>query len=285
MNRRSLIVRYVSLGTATALAFFPLYWMFMTSIKPQSEWLATPPVWLTSEPTLQNYAVALDLQAIGLQGVTVADQGPAIGPLFNSFVIATTATVLAMVFGVMAAWAISRYRIGGNSLPLSLLAPQMFPPIAIALPLMIMYTTLGLLNTRIGLIIAYTGFSLPFTVWMSKSFIDEVPVELEEAGVMDGLSRRQTLRKITFPMIKGGLGATFLFVFILNWSEYVIALTLTRNMDTVPVYIAKLFTATEGSLFGVMGAVAVISVVPMIIIGYAIQDYLARGFTFGVIRE
>lgn len=285
MNRRDLAIRYLVLGVASAAILFPLFWLFMTSIKPQREWLATPPVWISSDPTLDNYLVTFGLGDLALDGVTIAAQGPAVPALINSLVIATLATSFAMLFGVLAAWSISRYRIGGNSLPLSLLAPQMFPPIAIALPLLIMYNTLDLLDSRLGLIIAYTGFTLPFTVWMSKSFIDEVPEQLEEAGVMDGLSRVRTLYEITFPVIKGGLGATFLFVFILNWSEFVIALTLTDSLETVPVYISQLFIATEGSLFGVMGAVGIVSIVPTIIIGYAIQDHLARGFTFGVIRR
>ncbi|MFB6198746.1 MAG: carbohydrate ABC transporter permease, partial [Halobacteriaceae archaeon] len=138
----------------------------------------------------------------------------------------------------------------------------MFPPIAIALPMLIMYSTLHLVDTRIGLIIAYTGFTIPFSVWMTKSFIDEVPVELEEAAMMDGQSRFETFYKTTLPVVKGGLAATFLFIFILNWSEFLMAQTLMRNVHTIPIYISLLYSAAGGKLFGVQAAIGAISVIP-----------------------
>jgi multiple sugar transport system permease protein len=275
------IGRYAVLVIASLFALFPVYWMLQMSIKPPAQWASTPPVWFTMQPTLSNY-----LAIFGQAELTTASiNANATGPLFNSIVISVTATVLSVAFGTLAAWSISRFRIGGNTLPLFLLTPRMFPPIAVALPLLIMYTTLNLLNTRIGLIIAYTGFTIPFSVWMTKSFIDEVPTELEEAGMMDGLTRFQTFYKITLPMIKSGVAATSLFIFILNWSEFIVALTLTRSMDTVPVFINKLFSATGGTMYGMQAALGTISVVPMILIGYAIYEHLARGFTFGAIHK
>lgn len=273
--------RYAALIAASLLALFPVYWMVQLSIKPPGQWAATPPVWFTLQPTLGNY-----LAIFGNSQVTTASiDANAFGPLFNSIVISGTATVLSVTFGTLAAWSISRFRIGGNTLPLFLLTPRMFPPIAVVLPLLIMYTTLDLLNTHIGLIVAYTGFTIPFSVWMTKSFIDEVPTELEEAGMMDGLTRFQTFYKITLPLIKSGVAATSLFIFILNWSEFLVALSLTRSMDTIPVFINKLFSATGGTMYGMQAALGTISVIPTILIGYAIYEHLARGFTFGAIHK
>ncbi|MFB6134089.1 MAG: carbohydrate ABC transporter permease [Halanaeroarchaeum sp.] len=245
-----------------------------------------PPVWVTSKPTLSNYAIIFGLKGMVQSNVLVSGVTTSVFmPLFNSLVISLSATILSMVLGSMAAWAISRFRVGGNSFALGLLAPRMFPPIAIALPMLIMYSSLHLVNTRIGLIIAYTGFTIPFSVWMTKSFIDEVPVELEEAAMMDGQSRFETFYKTTLPVVKGGLAATFLFIFILNWSEFLLAQTLMRSVHTIPVYISLLYSAAGGKLYGVQAAIGAISVLPMILIGYSIQEHLARGFTFGVIRQ
>lgn len=286
MSRLRAAARYTALSIATVVMLFPLYWIIMTSIKPPGEWLSTPPVWITSNPTIANYAIIFGFQGMVQQNVLVSGVTTTmVGPLTNSITVAGAATVFSMAFGTMAAWAISRYHIGGNRFALSMLAPRMFPPIAIALPMLIMYTTLNLVNTRTGLIIAYTGFTIPFSVWMMKSFIDEVPEELEEAGMMDGLSRFQTFYRVTLPLVKGGFAATALFIFILNWSEFLVAQTLMRTHDTIPVYISKMYTAAGGTLFGVQAAIGTISVLPIILIGYMIQEHLARGFTFGVISR
>jgi multiple sugar transport system permease protein len=278
---RRAVVRYLLLVPATLLSLFPVYWMVNTAFQPPAEWLATPPVLLTTEPTLDNFASLFGYASQGPYGF----DNTAPGPLFNSLVVAGTATILSVSFGTFASWSISRFRIGGNQLPLSMLAPRMFPPIAVAVPLLIMYTTFGLVNTRVGLIVAYTGFTIPFSVWMTKSFVDEIPVELEEAGMMDGLTRFQTFYRVTLPLMRPGIAATTLFVFILNWGEFLIALTLTRSLDTAPVLLSKLFSPSVGSLFGPQAALGVISVLPMILLGYLIYEHLARGFTFGAIHK
>lgn len=281
-ERRRGVLRYVLLFFALIWALFPIYWMAMTSIKPSNEWVVDPPVWVTSNPTAENY-----MRILGLADVSGATQfgSNAISPIINSIIIVVTATTLSVIIGTLAAWAISRYRIGGNQLPLFLLTPRMFPPIAVVLPLLILYSTLNLVNTYTGLIITYTGFTIPFSVWMTKSFIDEVPIELEEAGMMDGLSRFQTFYRITIPLITSGLAATYLFIFILNWSEFLVAFILTNDLDTVPVFLGKLVSATKGTMFGQQAALGILSIIPMVLIGYFIYNHLARGFTFGAISR
>jgi len=286
MNRR-LAIRYAMLLFSAFLVLFPVYWILMTSIQPPTEWLKTPPVWLTTKPTTLNYGMILGID-FGAQGGTEAAYSvskTAIQPFINSLIIAISATVLSMVLGTLTAWSISRFRVGGNQFALNMIAPRMFPPIAVALPLLIMYTNLDLLDSHIGLIIVYTGFTIPFSVWMTKSFIDDTPVELEEAAMVDGLTRFQTFYKITLPLIQPGIAATSLFIFILNWSDFLIAQTLTQSMDTAPTYLSKLFAPSQGQLLGPQAAHAVIAIVPVILLGYLIYDDLARGFTFGAIHK
>lgn len=286
MNRK-LALRYALLLSVSVLVLFPIYWILMTSIQPPNEWLKTPPVWLTTNPTSLNYGMILGVD-FGARGGTEAAYSvskTAIQPLINSLVIATSATVLSMVLGTLTAWSISRFRVGGNQFALNMIVPRMFPPIAVALPLLIMFTNLDLLDSYIGLIVVYTGFTIPFSVWMTKSFIDETPVELEEAAMVDGLTRFQTFYKITLPLIKPGIAATSLFIFILNWSDFLIANTLTQSMDTAPTYLSKLFAPSQGQLLGPQAAHAVIAIVPVILLGYMIYSDLARGFTFGAIHK
>jgi len=285
MNRK-LAVRYALLTIAAIPVLFPIYWILMTAVQPSTEWLKTPPVWLTTDPTLVNFDTILRLGLSGEGGgAAYSVSQTAVGPLINSLFIALAATVLSVVLGTLTAWAISRFRIGGNQFALNLIAPRMFPPIAVAIPLLIMYTNLGLIDSYIGLIIVYTGFTIPFSVWMTKSFIDETPVELEEAAMVDGMSRFETFYKITLPLIKPGVAATSLFIFILNWSDFLIANTLTNSMNTATTYLSKLFAPSQGQLYGPQAAHAVIAIIPIIILGYLIYDDLARGFTFGAIHK
>jgi multiple sugar transport system permease protein len=286
MNRR-LALRYVLLLFSAFLALFPVYWILMTSVQPPPEWLKTPPVWFTTDPTPLNYGMILGVD-FGAQSGTESAYSvaeTAVQPFINSLIIASAATVLSMALGTLTAWSISRFRVGGNNFAINLIAPRMFPPIAVALPLLIMYTNLDLLDSFIGLIIVYTGFTIPFSVWMTKSFIDETPVELEEAAMVDGLTRFETFYKITLPLIKPGIAATSLFIFILNWSDFLIARTLTQSMTTAPTYLSKLFAPSQGQLYGPQAAHAVIAIIPVILLGYLIYDDLARGFTFGAIHK
>lgn len=127
---------------------------------------------------------------------------------------------------------------------------------------------------------------LPFSTWMLKSFVDDVPREIEEAAMIDGRSRLVAHLTVTIPLVRGGLLATMLFIFILNWSEFLLALVLSySNIITIPVQLAKYVTATAGTLYGVQAALAALAMFPLIIIGFVIQRHLARGMTFGAIKR
>jgi multiple sugar transport system permease protein len=206
----------------------------------------------------------------------------------GSVIISISATILSIVVGLMAAISISRYRFGGNFTPFFILAGRMFPPIAIAIPFVIMFgpKVFDITDTYIGLILAYAAVTVPFSTWMLKSFVDDLPHEIEEAAMMDGYSRWRAHFTVTVPLIKGGIIATTLFIFILNWSEFLFALILTyTNVQTIPVTLSKYFSATEGTLYGVQAALAMVSIVPLVIVGFFIQKHLVRGLTLGAIKR
>jgi len=278
-------IRLIAVALITIIMLFPVYWMIMTAIKPMDEWLKSPPVWFSLSPTLDNFKSLMGFsdaaRSVMKEGTTNAS-----GAFFKGFFVCVSGTILSIVSGTLAAYSISRYRMGGNFLPLFILSARMFPPIAVALPLIVMYSSINAVDTYWGLIVAYTGFTLPFSVWMMKSFIDEVPRELEEAGIMEGMSTFEAFYKVTIPLVKTGIMVTTLFVFILNWSEFIIALTLSyQSLETVPVFLATLFSATAGWLYGPQAALGVLAVIPVIVFGYMIQEHLARGFTFGALKR
>lgn len=275
----------VVLVAALLLTLFPLFWIVMTAIKPPTDWNAVPAIWIPAQPTLVNFRTLFDPDAIREYGVGGVSQS-ATAAVLGSILASTVATALSVLIGLLAAIGISRYGNGGRATPLIILSGRMFPPAAIAVPFVIIYSAINLIDTYVGLIAVYVAVTLPFSTWMLKSFVDDLPREIEEAAMVDGRSRLMAHLTVTIPLIRGGLFATTLFIFILNWSEFLFALVLAySNLSTIPVQLAKYVTATAGTLYGVQAALAVVAMVPLVIAGYAIQSHLARGMTFGAIKR
>jgi len=273
------------LGLVTVVTLFPVFWILMTAIKPPTDWNAVPAIWVPSEPTLVNFQTLFDPEALGVYGVGGVSEA-ATQAVFGSLLASIVATALSVGIGLAAAIALSRYSGGGRATPLIILSGRMFPPAAIAVPFVIIFSTIGLIDTYFGLIAIYIAVTLPFSTWMLKSFVDEVPKEVEEAAMLDGLTRARAHLTVTIPLIKGGLFATTLFIFILNWSEFLFALVLSyTTIETIPVRLAKYVTATAGTLYGVQAALAVLAMVPLVIAGFLIQNHLARGMTFGAVKR
>ncbi|WP_305985859.1 carbohydrate ABC transporter permease [Roseibium sp. MMSF_3544] len=273
------------LGLVTVVTLFPVFWILMTAIKPPTDWNAVPAIWVPSEPTLVNFQTLFDPEALGVYGVGGVSEA-ATQAVFGSLLASIVATALSVGIGLAAAIALSRYSGGGRATPLIILSGRMFPPAAIAVPFVIIFSTIGLIDTYFGLIAIYIAVTLPFSTWMLKSFVDEVPKEVEEAAMLDGLTRVRAHLTVTIPLIKGGLFATTLFIFILNWSEFLFALVLSyTTIETIPVRLAKYVTATAGTLYGVQAALAVLAMVPLVIAGFLIQNHLARGMTFGAVKR
>jgi multiple sugar transport system permease protein len=267
------------------LMMLPVIWLVSLSFKPPREWLATPPSLIPRSPTVDNYVV---LVAPGIPKGTIGEVVGAAQPVtrafVNSVIVVPLATLASLGVGFLGAYGISRFRVGGNFLPFSVLATRMFPPIAFAVPLLVYYRSLGLIDTRLGLILMYTAFTLAFSLWLLKGFIDGVPRHIEEAAILDGASRWRVLFTITLPLVRGGLAATALFVFIMNWTEFLFALIFTsRTALTVPVQISQ-YASAVGRFYGPQAALGLVASVPVLVAGYVIQRYLVRAFTFGLVK-
>jgi multiple sugar transport system permease protein len=277
-------IRMIILIIIAIFALFPVYWMISTAFKPLDEWTMFPPVWLTKSPTMDNFFSILGM----LEGsVLNPAQSAAIPAILKGLLVSVSATFISIGAGSMAAYAISRHKkMFGNFLPLFILSARMFPPIAVLIPLIVMYSYVGAIDSFWGLIVAYAGFTLPFSVWMMKSFIDEVPREIEEAAIMEGMGNFEVFYKVTLPITKTGLYVTALFIFILNWSEFIVAVSTTyERVETAPIFLATLFSAVAGTLYGPQAAMGILIIIPTVIFGYLIQEHLARGFTFGALKR
>lgn len=267
----------VVLAAALIFALFPLFWLVSTSFKPWVEFNVSPAIWITDHPTFKNYQDVF-YPYVSLIGFPQSSSWRAI---VSSSVVSVAATFFSVAVGLMAAIAIARYRVGGNFIPLQILAFRTVPPVAVAIPFGIISTGIGATLTPVLLTIIYIAYTVPLSTWMLKSFIEQVPSEIEDAAMMDGMSRWQAHWRITIPLIKGGVAATVFFIFILNWSEGAIALALAAGRwVTIPVQIADKPDSPH-----VQVALAVIAAAPLVVIGLGIHKHLSRGFTFGAIKR
>jgi multiple sugar transport system permease protein len=296
MNRRTRgilvsLMRYVAVIFSALVAIFPIYWMFSTSIKLPNEWVATPSVWFPSRPVLINYQFIFS-QAYEYTIGRRPEEATAfysfawssMKPVFDSLILSTFGTLIALFAGTLSAYVLSRYGQKGAPPPVFPLMYRMFPPVAIIVPVVIMYAILKLTDTYAGIIILYATLTVPLVLWLMKSFFDEIPREIDEAAILDGCSLFGAFYKGVLPLVKSGLAVTGLFIFILDWSDFMGVLLLGgRNVVTIPLKLAE-YTSGHGELYGPMAAMGMIAVIPPLILGILIQKYLVRGFTFGAIK-
>lgn len=277
------ILKYCLILFITAIFFFPLYWTLTMVFKSYHEWSTAHGAaiqWWPTHFNLDNITYLFQRQTHHSPLAATATR-----PLINSIIVSFTGTALAVVLGVLAAYGVSRYK-ANKEFPLMLLTLRMFPPVAVLIPLMIMWAFLRFTDTWYGLTLVYGLVTLPFSVWLMLTFFDEIPNELTEAAIVDGCTNWQAFHKVILPLAKGGIASTALFCFILNWSDFAVALSLTtRNMKTVPVYLNMLQTAFEGEQYGPKAALGIIAVIVPVVFGIAIQKYLVRGLTFGAIKK
>lgn len=270
-RRRPEIGRYIFLGLWLLFLLAPLYWLFITSIKPSNDYLAVPPVWFPGEPTLIHYTVALFAYR-GLKGLT------------NSLIISLAATVLSALIGSFMAYSLARFNTGGKHLSFWVLSQRFLPPVAIVLPVFLIYRNTGLHDTHIGVIIAYTVFTLPVSVWMMYAYFRQLPRSMEDAALVDGCTRWQAFWRVALPLSAPAMVATAVFAFIACWTEFFFALVLTsRDAFTLPT-VFRAFIGFQGALYGEASALAVVSLAPSIVLGILVQRHLVRGLTLGAVR-
>jgi multiple sugar transport system permease protein len=269
--RPATVARIAFVGFWLLFLLIPLYWMFITSIKPSNDYLAVPPIWFPDEPTLLHYTAALYAYR-GLDG------------LINSLIISTSATILSAFFGTLMAYSLARFNTGGQHLSFWVLSQRFLPPIAVVLPIFLLYRVLRLNDTHVGLIIAYTVFTLPVSVWMMFAYFRQMPGSLEEAALVDGCTRWQSFWRVAVPLAVPGIVAAAVFAFIACWTEFFFALILTsRNAFTLPT-VFRAFLGFQGALYGEASALAIVSLVPSIALGILVQKHLVRGLTLGAVR-
>ncbi|PWH17019.1 MAG: carbohydrate ABC transporter permease [Ardenticatenia bacterium] len=270
MKRRASAIRFLLIGILLIITLFPLYWMVINSFKRTGEFFTDPPQFIPPRVDLKAYQDSL--QTTGGKG------------LQDSLIIATSTMILSVGLGCMGAYAVARYRWGGKNFILLLLVIQMLPPVSIALPLFILFDKLKLLDTYYGLITADTVFNLPYAIWLLQGFFQEIPVEIEEAALVDGSSRWQVFTRIVLPLSLPGLVAVSFFTFIFAWNEFILAFIFSRSRVTPLTVVIPAMVGADTILWERVYATSLIAIVPVIILALLLQRYLVRGLTFGAVK-
>ena len=277
------IVYWLAIAVVLFFFLFPLYWMFVSSLKSPADITQLPPrvvPFLQFQPTLDNYRFVLSTTAAGARMHTFPEA------LFNSFLISGTATVAAVILGTLAAYVFSRFQVAGEDDWLFfILSTRMLPPVVVLIPIFLMFNSLGLRNSFFGITVLYTTVGLPFVVWVMKGFFDEIPREYEEAAMVDGYSRLEAVWKIVIPEAVPAMLATAVFALILAWNEFVFVTLLNPNAwSTVPPFLYQIigYGRTE---WGRMAAAAMIYILPIVAFTFIVRKHLLRGVTFGAVRR
>jgi multiple sugar transport system permease protein len=267
-------LRAVLIILALIITLLPVYWMVNTSLKTQVEVFTSPPTLWPENPITQNYIGLFTHRHLGKY-------------LLNSIVIVGSAVLLSLGIGSLAAYALARFGkdFGQQKINLWVMAPRMVPPVALVVPLFLILQKFGLINRQLGLILVYTAFNLPFVAWMMRSFFQEIPIDLEEAAMVDGASRLRSFRDIVLPLVSPGMAATAIFSLIITYNEFFFALILTSTpaAATLPVGTAALIGKTQ-TLYGEMAAAGVVAAVPLVIFALLVQRHLVRGLTMGAVK-
>jgi len=276
-------LKRVALTTLTFLLMvlmcLPGLWVVLSAFRPNREILAKPPIWVPETLTLDNFG---KIFGWGTEQVAIP-----VGSYFaNSLIIALTSTVIALLIGMAGGYAFARYRFRGKgSLFLGFMLFRAVPGIALSLPVFMIWSRLGLIDTKAGLIIVYVSLNVPFTLWLIDGFFRQIPLSLSEAAQVDGCTRWQAFWKIEFPLARSGIAAAGVFAFLTSWNEFALASQLTRSTDskTLPVGLLD-FTAQFTIDWAGMCAMAVIIIIPALVLTFIVQKHLIAGLTFGGVK-
>jgi len=265
------IVAIAALVVVLVIVLTPYLWLLMTSFKTRLDALADAPVWWFT-PTLEHYPkVFFDKGYLPL--------------VLNSLIVACGSTVLSLIIGVPAAYVFARHDFRGKEdLFFFFLTTRMAPPVSVVVPMFLLFGFVGLIDTRISVILAHSTFNLSLVVWMMRGFFADIPSEIDEAAQMDGHTRAGMFARVLLPLAAPGIVATAVLCFILSWNEFLYALILTAfESRTLTVGIPGLVTP-HGTLWGQVAAVAVVATLPIIVFTFLVQRHLVRGLTFGAVK-
>ncbi|MEU3569156.1 carbohydrate ABC transporter permease [Kitasatospora sp. NPDC036755] len=256
-----------------AVIGFPVYWMALTAFRPATEVLSLPPKFWPGRPTLDNFARALGSETFWAN-------------VRSSVVIGLGTVLVSLVVGALAAFALARFRFAGRkAFVVVILIVQMVPLTALIIPVYLLLNDVGMTDSLGGVILTYLVFTLPFTVWMLRGFIAGIPVELEEAAMVDGCGRLGAFRRVVLPLLAPGIVATSVFALVQAWNEYVLVYVLLSSPDkqTVSIWLVS-FQTSFGTDYGGLMAGATLTALPVVVFFLVVQRRITSGLAVGAVK-
>ncbi len=276
------VVLYILVILIVVVVVAPFLWMVISSISTKADLLYKPMRWFPEKPTFENYSAML----LGTSSRTTDAASQFISALKNSCIVTFSVTGIALLVGLIAAYAFSRFRFRGRNFLLNAtLSTQMIPAVAIIIPMYTIMVNLKLLDTKWSLIITYMAFVLPYLIWLLKGYIDGIPTDLDEAALIDGCSRVQSFFIVVLPVAATGLAATVIFAFILSWNEffYAVNFTSTTAAKTLPVLITE-FSSKFGANYILTCTAGVLTSLPPVVVALIFQRYIISGLASGAVK-
>ena len=270
---------WVATFVVMLIVCLPGLWVVLSAFRPNGEILTKPAIWIPRDMSLDNFRAIF---GYGEDMVAI----PVASYFWNSLIISLTSTLIAVLIGMAGGYAFARYRFPAKGpIFLWLMLSRTVPGIALSLPVFIIWSRLGIIDTKPGVILVFVAINVPFTIWLTEGFFRQVPKDLNEAAQIDGCTPWQAFWKIEFPLAKSGIASAGIFAFLTSWNEYALASQLTRSTDskTLPVGLMD-FTAQFTIDWAGMCAMAVIIIVPALILTFLVQKHLIAGLTFGGVK-
>ncbi|MGO4566436.1 carbohydrate ABC transporter permease [Rhizobium sp. 2YAF20] len=279
IRRRLWNIAYlIGLFLAMLVICLPGLWIVLSSLRPTVEIMAKPPVWIPRELSLDAYRAMFG--GLGQGGIPVWEY------FRNSLVISITSTAIALIIGMSGGYAFARFRFRGKSgVFLGLMLTRSVPGVALSLPIFMVYSRVGIIDTHFGLILTYVALNVPFTIWLIDGFFRQVPKDLAEAAQIDGCTRWQAFWQVEFPLAGPGIASAGIFAFLTCWNEYALASQLTRSVNSKTLPVGLLDYTSEFTIdWRGMCALAVVMIVPALALTFIIQKHLVSGLTFGAVK-
>jgi multiple sugar transport system permease protein len=272
MSTRQKVIIYLLTLLVLLLFIGPIFWFMLLAFRHPSEAYTIPPK-LLFEPTIQSFQV------------TFVDPGHNLRQLFSSLIVSTGATLLSLPFSLSAAYGLSRFRMRGRNFIMNWYVSLLIaPPIIFVIPFFILMTRIGWAGSYQAMIVMLQTITIPFSVWLLKSFMDDVPYDLEEAALVDGANRWQAFMRVTLPLALPGIIVTSMFAFVFSWNNVLFPLVLSRQTTaTLPVGTISFFAST-GVYWNQIAATAVVAMLPPMLIFLVLGRYVVRGLTFGAVK-
>jgi len=261
----------------------PFIWMVISSISPQTELSAVPPHWFPDTPTLQRYQSLFS--GTGEGQALPAGVAKFIHGLTSSMIVSLSTTLVCVVAGSMAAYALARLSIPGkNKFMVGILGSQMLPIVVIIIPLYLLMQQLKWMDTWRGLVTLYAGFMLPTVIWIMHSYFQTIPYDLEEAAMIDGCTRIESLVRVILPLSGPGLVAVSAFTFLSSWNEFFMALIFSGSLTKTITVVVTEFSSQFGTDYGLMATGGVIGSIPPLVLAFLLQRYIVAGLTAGAVK-